>query len=75
MTSAPPGPATLTVQNSAGQVATEQIYLNTVAPGIFLGSDGTHLAPDVSVKAGEYPSLFFTGQGAFGKYTWPSSAF
>jgi len=59
----PPGPATLTVQNGEGQVATEQIYLNTVAPGIFLGSDGTHLAPDVSVRAGGYASLFLTGQG------------
>jgi uncharacterized protein (TIGR03437 family) len=39
------------------------MYLNTVAPGIFLGRDRTHLAPDVSVKAGRYASLFFTGQG------------
>jgi uncharacterized protein (TIGR03437 family) len=59
----PPGPATMTIQNATGQVASQQIYLNTVAPGIFLSSDGRHLAPDVAVKAGGYATLFFTGQG------------
>ena len=58
-----PGPATLNIQNSAGQVATQQIYVNMVAPGIFLSSDGKHVAPDVPVKAGKTATLFFSGQG------------
>jgi uncharacterized protein (TIGR03437 family) len=59
----PPGTATLTVRNSDGQAASQQIYVNAVSPGVFLSGDGKHIAPSVSVKAGDYATLYLTGQG------------
>ena len=58
-----PGTATLTVRNSNGQTASQQIYVNAVAPGVFLSPDGKHIAPPVPAKAGGYATLYLTGQG------------
>ena len=56
-----PGPATLSISTATGQTLTQPIYINSEAPGIFL-TDG-HIAPNVSVTAGGYATLYFTGQG------------
>ena len=59
----PPGPATLTVSNAAGQIASQSVYVNAVAPGIFLASDRRHIAPSAAATAGGYVTLYLTGQG------------
>ncbi len=59
----PPGNATLTVKNSSGQTASQQIYINAVAPGVFLAADGRHIAASVPTKPGDYATLYLTGQG------------
>jgi uncharacterized protein (TIGR03437 family) len=58
-----PGVATLTVTNSNGQAASQKIYVNAVAPGVFLSPDAKHIAPNVPTKAGGYATLYLTGQG------------
>jgi uncharacterized protein (TIGR03437 family) len=59
----PPGTAALTVKNSAGKTATQQIYVNAVAPGVFLASDGRHIAASSPTKPGGWSTLYFSGQG------------
>ncbi|HLW79428.1 MAG TPA: hypothetical protein VKU44_07490, partial [Terriglobia bacterium] len=59
----PPGAATLTVKNGAGESASQQIYVNTVSPGIFLAGDGRHIVPTITTKPGGYATLFLAGQG------------
>jgi adhesin/invasin len=59
----PPGPATLTVSNAGGQIANQSVYVNAVAPGIFLASDRRHIAPSAAATAGGYVTLYLTGQG------------
>jgi uncharacterized protein (TIGR03437 family) len=34
-----PGTATLTVRNSDGQTASQQIYVNAISPGVLLSGD------------------------------------
>lgn len=58
-----PGSATLTVSNAAGQIASQPVYVNAVAPGIFLASDRRHIAPSAAATVGGYVTLYLTGQG------------
>lgn len=58
-----PGPATLTISNPKGQIASQAIYVNAVAPGVFLSGDGKHLAPNVAATPGGYATLYLTGVG------------
>jgi len=48
----PPGPATLTISNAKGQIGSQPIYVNAVAPGIFLAGDRRHIAPSAAAKPG-----------------------
>jgi uncharacterized protein (TIGR03437 family) len=59
----PPGPATMTISNPTGQIASQAVYVNAVAPGVFLSGDGRHLAPNVPAKPGGYATLYLTGIG------------
>jgi uncharacterized protein (TIGR03437 family) len=59
----PPGPATLTISNAKGQIASQAIYVNAVAPGVFVDNDRKHVVPNVPAKPGGYATLYLTGQG------------
>lgn len=58
-----PGPATLVISNGSGQIASQAIYVNAVAPGIFLAGDRRHIAPSAAATPGGYVTLYLTGQG------------
>lgn len=58
-----PGPATVAVSNAAGAIASQSIYINAVAPGIFLAGDRRHIAPSAAATPGGYVTLYLTGQG------------
>jgi uncharacterized protein (TIGR03437 family) len=59
---ASPGAATLML-NTASGTKDIPIHISATAPGIFLDSDFHHFAPKTAVHAGDYATLYFTGQG------------